>query len=313
MRYTPLTSSTPPVSALGLGTWQLGIDSGWKGLSEAEALALVQHALDAGVNFFDTAPNYGLGSSESRLGQALRGRDRGQVVINTKFGHGADGRTDYRAEAIRPALEGSLRRLQTDYVDSLILHNPPAEYLDGQKSAHFDILAQLKAEGKIRAYGASVDTYAEMKVLMDHTGSEVIETFFNILHQDTARAFAQAQAQGVGLIVKIPLDSGWLSGKYDAHSRFTGIRARWSEADIQIRAGLVDRLRQILDDTWPISQAALAFCLAYEAVATVIPGNTHLSQLQHNLKSIERPLPAALRRRLEQFYQEEVRPLALPW
>jgi aryl-alcohol dehydrogenase-like predicted oxidoreductase len=313
MQYRNFFEGSAKVSAIGTGAWQLGVNSGWQGMSEPEALHLVQLALDNGINFFDTAPNYGRGSSEERLGKALKGTDRNKIVINTKFGHTAAGTTDYSAASIRASLEGSLQRLQTDYVDSLIIHNPPTTYLNGHSQPHYEMLEQLKEEGKIRAYGASLDTYADMKLLMDTTNSKVIEAFFNILHQDTARAFDMAREKGVGIIVKIPLDSGWLTGKYHAGSTFTGVRARWSPAVIANRAALVYRIKSIIGDGYDLSQAALAFCLAFEAVSTVIPGSLNPEQLQQNLLAAAQPLPEELVQKLETFYRDEVAPLQLPW
>jgi aryl-alcohol dehydrogenase-like predicted oxidoreductase len=313
MQYRNFFEGSAKVSAIGTGAWQLGVNSGWQGMSEPEALHLVQLALDNGINFFDTAPNYGRGSSEERLGKALKGTNRTKIVINTKFGHTAAGTTDYSAASIRASLEGSLQRLQTDYVDSLIIHNPPPTYLNGHSQPHYEMLEQLKEEGKIRAYGASLDTYDDMKLLMDTTNSTVIEAFFNILHQDAARAFDMAREKGVGIIVKIPLDSGWLTGKYHAGSTFTGVRARWSPADIATRAALVNRVKSIIGDGYSLSQAALAFCLAFEAVSTVIPGSLNPEQLQQNLLAAAQPLPGELVQKLEAFYRDEVAPLRLPW
>lgn len=313
MNYRNYFDRSAKISEIGLGAWQLGVNSGWKSLSETEAIEMVHFSLERGINFFDTAPNYGLGTSEERLGKALKHVDRESVVINTKFGHTVHGTTDYSAQSIRTSLEGSLRRLQMDYVDSIIIHNPPMEYLDGNKNDHYEILEQLKEEGKIKAYGASLDTYEEMKLLMDTTGSKVIEAFFNILHQDSARAFEMAKEQGVGIIVKIPLDSGWLTGKYNAGSTFGDIRSRWSKSDIETRAKLVSRILEIMGSALPLSQSAIAFCLGYDAVSTVIPGNTSIRQLDSNIESTQNRLPSELIKELEDFYKDEVRTLNLPW
>lgn len=313
MRYNQLIKQSTLVSEIGLGAWQLGINSGWKGLSEKEAIVLVKKSLDFGVNFFDTAPNYGHGTSEERLGKALNGIDRDKIVINTKFGHTDTGKTNYQSNYIRESLEGSLRRLQIDYVDSIIIHNPPFEYLDGHKNDHYEILERLVEEGKIRAYGASLDTYDEMKLLMETTNAEVIEAFFNILHQDASRAFEMAKTKGVGIIVKIPLDSGWLTGKYNAESTFNDIRSRWSKEDIKTRASLIEKIKSIIGDEHVLSQAAIGFCLAYDAVSTVIPGNISLEQLKSNIQSIEKPLPKEVIENLEHFYKTQVKELHLPW
>lgn len=313
MKYNQLTKQSPLVSEIGLGAWQLGINSGWKGLSEKEAIVLVKKSMDFGVNFFDTAPNYGHGTSEERLGKALNGIDRDKIVINTKFGHTDTGKTNYQSNYIRESLEGSLKRLQVDYVDSIIIHNPPFEYLDGHKNDHYEILERLVEEGKIRAYGASLDTYDEMKLLMETTNAEVIEAFFNILRQDASRAFEMAKTKGVGIIVKIPLDSGWLTGKYNAESTFNDIRSRWSKEDIKTRASLIEKIKSIIGDEHLISQAAIGFCLAYDAVSTVIPGNISLEQLKSNIQSIENPLPKEIIENLEHFYKTKVKELHLPW
>ena len=265
------------------------------------------------VNFFDTAPNYGLGSSELRLGKALKVYDREKLVINTKFGHRDIGGTNYDSNDIRRSLEASLQRLQMDYVDSLILHSPPYELLDGNKNVHYEILEKLKAEGKIKAYGASLDTYKEIELLLQTTNSKVMEVFFNMLHQDAVRAFVLAKEKNVGIIVKIPLDSGWLTGKYDENSVFDDIRKRWSKADIQTRASLIDKVKNIIGQQANLAQTAISFCLAFDAVSTVIPGNTNLQQLKDNISGISKPISTEVVEKLKAFYLNEVKELKIPW
>jgi aryl-alcohol dehydrogenase-like predicted oxidoreductase len=152
-----------------------------------------------------------------------------------------------------------------------------------------------------------------MNLLMNTTNAKVIEVFFNILHQDTSRAFDLAMEKQVGIIAKIPLDSGWLSGKYDANSTFHDVRKRWSRQDIENRAHLVNRVKEILHEKDNLAQKAIAFCLAYDAVSTVIPGNVNLAQLTSNVESIHNPVSKELVAALEKFYQNEVKPLNLPW
>lgn len=313
MKYRKYIKQSPLVSEIGLGAWQLGENSGWDSVSEKEAINIVHTSLDLGVNFFDTAPNYGHGTSEIRLGKALKGIDRSKIVINTKFGHTDSGSLNFNSNYIRESLEGSLKRLQLDHVDSLIIHNPPFEILDGNNNDHYEILERLIEEGKIKAYGASIDTYKEMKLLMDTTNCEVIEAFFNILHQDAARAFDMAKEKGVGIIVKVPLDSGWLSGKYNSESTFSDIRNRWSKKDIVTRAHLVNRVKEIIKAENDLAQKGISFCLSYEAVSTVIPGNKNVEQLNNNIKSLNKPLSKENVQKLEEFYLNEVKPLNLPW
>lgn len=313
MNYRKYLPDSVPVSEIGLGAWQLGANSGWQNMSEKDAIYMVHKALDLGVNFFDTAPNYGFGTSEVRLGKALKGKDRSRIVINTKFGHTDANTTNFEADNIRASVEGSLKRLQCDFVDSLIFHNPPTKYLDGSQNAHYEILEQLKAEGKIKSYGASLDTYDEMKLLMNTTNSKVIEAFFNILHQDTARAFKLALEKDVAIIVKIPLDSGWLTGKYNKNSTFNDVRSRWSKSDISTRAGLVEKLQNKLGTAQELSKSAIAFCLAYKEVSTVIPGNNSIEQLESNVSCSQIRFTAETIKTLENFYQDEVKQLRLPW
>ena len=313
MKYNKYIKDSIKVSEIGLGAWQLGINSGWQSMSENEAIMLVEKAIEYGINFFDTAPNYGHGTGEERLGKALKGIDRNKIVINTKFGHTDTGITNYNSDYIRESLDGSLRRLQVDYVDSLIIHNPPSQYLDGNKNDHYEILEQLIEEGKIKAYGASLDTYEDMKLLMNTTNTEVIEAFFNILHQDASRAFDMAKEKEVAIIAKIPLDSGWLSGKYNSESTFDDIRSRWSRQDIQTRAQLVKRVMDIIESKNNLAQKAISFCLAYDAVSTVIPGNVNVDQLRSNVESVNNPLPKEIIEKLEKFYHSEVKDLNLPW
>jgi aryl-alcohol dehydrogenase-like predicted oxidoreductase len=141
----------------------------------------------------------------------------------------------------------------------------------------------------------------------------VIEAFFNILHQDTSRIFDSAMEKEMGIIVKIPLDSGWLSGKYTAESSFQDIRGRWSRKDIQTRAQLVNRVKEIMQVKDNLTQKAISFCLAYDAVSTVIPGNANIAQLTSNVESINRPISREIVEKLEDFYLNEVKQLKLPW
>jgi aryl-alcohol dehydrogenase-like predicted oxidoreductase len=313
MKYKKYIKDSINISEIGLGAWQLGQNSGWKSMTEMEAIKLVHKSLDFGINFFDTAPNYGLGTGEERLGMALKNVDRSKIVINTKFGHTHTGTLNFSSNYIRKSLEGSLKRLQVDYADSLIFHNPPSEYFDGNKNDHYEILERLIEEGKIKAYGASLDTYDDMKLLMDTTNSKVIEAFFNIFHQDTLRGFEKAQTNEVAIIVKIPLDSGWLTGKYNAESSFNDIRSRWSKEDIETRANLVNKVKSIIGTEESLTQQAIAFCLAYDAVSTVIPGNVTIEQLTSNVKSTDISISRSLLKKLEKLYQSEIKKLNIPW
>ena len=312
MQFRPLGDTGLVVSSVGFGAWQLA-NPAWGGPDEAESIRLVHAALDAGCNFFDTAPNYGEGASETVLGRALRGR-RDQAVLCSKFGHTGPATKDFSVARLRPSLEDSLRRLQTDHVDVLLLHNPPPDRLDGAQAADlYGELGRLRGEGRLRAFGASIDWSHELRSLASTTTSRVAEVLFNAFHQEPRAAFAEAAGRGVGLIAKVPLDSGWLSGKYDARSRFDGVRERWTPAVIARRAALVERLHALLPVGMPLASAALGFVLAHLEVATVIPGVKSRAQLDANLAAAAQPLPAAVVAGIRALWQNEIEGGPLPW
>ena len=313
MNYRKYLEGGIQVSELGFGAWQLGVESGWSAVSAGEADRMIRTAFNSGINFYDTAPNYGHGTSEERLGKVFKTLDREAIVVNTKFGRLDDGTVDFSAAQIRGSIERSLKRLQIDFIDSVIIHSPPSELLDGTKVDHYEVLERLQEQGKIRAYGASVDRAHEIETMLATTNAKVFQCFFNILHQDAKRAFDAVQAHGATVIAKIPFDSGWLTGKYDAQSRFEGVRSRWSQDDIRTRAQLVDRVREIIGDEATLQEAALGFCKAFDAVSTVIPGAVSQHQLRANRRAIEFTLDRSIREALEAFYREEVEPLNLPW
>jgi aryl-alcohol dehydrogenase-like predicted oxidoreductase len=312
MDYRPLGNTGIHVSAVGFGAWQLANPS-WAGPDEAGSIELVHAALDAGCSFFDTAPGYGGGASEQVLGKALKGR-RSQVVLCTKYGHADPRQADFSPAGLRPALEASLRRLQTDHVDLLLLHNPPCDLLDGAKAAGlYAELEALRCEGKLRAFGASIDTHQELRTLALSTTSGAAEVLFNAFHQDVRREFGEAARRGLGLVAKVPLDSGWLSGKYDERSRFDGIRARWSPELVARRAALVRKLRALLPPAMPLAQAALSFVLAHREIATVIPGAKTRAQVEANMAAASETMPAALVAAIHALWETDLADNPLPW
>lgn len=313
MHYRRLGKTELQVSEIGFGAWQLGNDHHWGGMTDSTAFDLVDAALDRGCNLFDTAPNYALTRSEALLGQALKGR-RDQVVLVSKFGHRADGTTDYSVDAFWDSLEGSLQRLQTEYLDVVLIHSPPLAQLNGQDPV-WDAMKQAQQKGKIRFYGASTDYAHEVREVLDTTDCQVLELLFNALHQDVRLAFDRVRRDDVGIITKVPLDSGWLSGKYHADTQFDGVRARWSSADVQRRAELVNQLDWLTETGLPLAEQALAYLLSYGEVSCVIPGLRSIPQLNTNFAAAGRRLSNAERQQLEDFWDDfthQGRDL-LPW
>lgn len=299
------------VSEIGFGAWQLGNEKDWGKMSDTDAVHLVEQAIDEGCTFFDTAPNYGAGKSEELIGKSVKGK-RKQVIISSKCGHHSNGEQNFEPKQLLLSVENSLRRLQTDYLDCLLLHNPSFTALTSE-SPQFELLEQLKSEGKIRTYGASVDTGKEVNELLKHTNTQVIEVMFNIFHQEPVESIKLAYQQGVGIIGKIPLDSGWLTGKYDRHSNFSGIRDRWSEEEIKRRAQLVERVRLIVGEDASMVQSALQYILSFKEVSTTIPGARKLTQLQHNFFASEGELSITVLHELQKLWKEEISSSRLPW
>ena len=299
------------VSEIGLGTWQLA-NPDWGVNDKNEALQIVQKSLEAGCNFFDTAPGYGGGRSEELLGEGLKSV-RKDVIICTKFGHTAEGKTDFSTEAIRPSLEASMKRLQTDFLDIVLMHNPPREMMDGRIASQYEEFEKLKTEGIIREYGVSLDWREELELVLDTTQSNAAEVFFNALYQETLPAYQKAQDRGMGLIIKVPLDSGWLSGKYRANHKFDGVRDRWSPDVLERRSILVEKFAELVPEGTSMAQAALQFVLAQPQVSTVIPGAKSVGQALSNFAAAEKQLSSETVQAMHDLWTTEIESDPLPW
>lgn len=299
------------VSRLGFGAWQLGNRNSHEwGDPDQDPVRLVHAAIDSGINFFDTAPNYGKGASTDVLGTALQGR-RHEVIINSKFGHSPSG-TSFAPADLRPSVEDSLRRLKTDYIDSLLLHNPDYALCDGSHPIHEE-LEKIKQEGKILSYGASIDESQPILQLVRSSQASAVMPLYNIFFQECSKAFAEAAEAGYAIIVKVPLDSGWLTGKYSDRSRFKDIRSRWTDEVISRRATLTAELKDIIGDQCSLHEAALSFILASNEVSTVIPGIKNEAQLKSNISAASVRLPEDLVRNIKSFYTRMIEPDPLPW
>lgn len=311
VRSRALGASGIEVSEIGLGAWQL-TETGWNGPDEEASQRIVDEAIRLGVTFIDTAPAYADARSEQVLGRALEGR-RDQVVLCTKFGVWPGEGADYSADRIEESVEQSLRRLRTDYLDVLLIHSPPFELMDGSIAPHYRVLQRLVDSGVIRTYGVSgqADTSEEIRRIVETTGSQAIEMRYNALYQEPGTAFEAAAAAGVGLIIKVPLESGWLSGKYDANSRFDeGPRSRWSEAEIVRRAKLVEEFESLLPVGTSTTHGALRHILGQPEVSTVIPGTKSIAQLRENVAATKATLPDKTMYAIRQLGETQD---ALPW
>jgi len=194
-----------------------------------------------------------------------------------------------------------------------VLHNPPREMYDGTKTSHYEVLEDLKAAGMIRAYGASLDWPEEIETLQSTTDSGAIEVYLSVFHQETWKATEKASAAGIGCVVKVPLESGWLAGRYDASTVFRDVRSRWSAAEIRRRADLVARFREALPPGMAPAHAALLFVLANTGVSTVIPGAKSVAQLTANLAAADADLPADVVEALRALFAEHIEGDPLRW
>jgi aryl-alcohol dehydrogenase-like predicted oxidoreductase len=280
MRYRQLGSTGIEVSEIGFGAWGIGGNKNgavaYGPVDAAEARLALLSAVDAGVTLFDTADFYGFGHSESVLGETLKPH-RNRVVLATKCGMlDAAGTQDFSPQHMHHALESSLQRLQTDYVDLYQLHSPPIDLV----TRGGDILATLEAmkqAGKIRAYGISVRSPEDGLVAVKDLGFDCLQTNFNLIDQRALDSglLSLCEARGAGIIARTPLVFGFLTGQYAASDNFApdDHRRRWTpEQRAQWAAApkLFEPL--IAGEPQTPSQFALRFCLSFPAVSATIPG-----------------------------------------
>ena len=294
MHYRVLGRTGLRVSEVGFGAWAIGgpaklgdLEIGWGEVDDAMSLRAIDAAYDAGVTFFDTADAYGAGRSETLLGKAFKAK-RDRVVIATKGGNRTvDGRwlKDFSKGWIREALDASLARLGMDYVDLYQLHSPTdtADYRDET----FEALEALTARGKIRHYGVSVGPAAHGPWVIRNTRAATIQVVYNLLEREPeSELLPLAHAQGVGIIARVPLASGFLTGKFTADVTFPG-------TDHRARTYSPEKIRQIVEGVAKLkfltegrhktlAQAALQYCLFHPAVSAVIPGAKTPEQARAN-------------------------------
>lgn len=297
------------ISEISFGSWQLGNNIDFDFGDEIAGIGLVQEALKMGVTLFDTAPNYGHGNSERLLGKALKG-SREKVFINSKCGHDDQGNTNFSIERIEKSIKESLNRLQTSYLDSVILHNPPREMLFKDHPV-YDELRRLRSLKLINHFGVSIDTPEELQIVLENDDVDVIELMFNVIHQSPKVHFNKVYEKGILLMIKVPLDSGWLSGKYNEFTNFTGIRSRWTKDVIDTRIKIIEQVKSIVGED--IVKSSLRFILDFKAVTCVIPGIKNISQLKDNVEVSDFVLSKNKHEMLEALYENYIRNLNTPW
>jgi len=317
MKYRQLGRTGWNVSAISFGAWAIG--SAWGEVDERESLEALRRAIDLGVNFFDTADVYG---SERLLAQLKRERKE-EIHIATKAGrrlnpHVARG---YNRANLTRFVEDSLRNLNSDTIDLLQLHCPPTEVF--YMPEVFAILDDLVKQGKVRYYGVSVEKVEEGLKAIEYPGVQTVQIIFNIFRQRPAELFfARALERKVGILARVPLASGLLTGKMKPDSQFSSDDHRhynrhgeafdrgetFAGVDYELGLQAVDELRPLLLEGWSMAEFALRWILMFEAVSCAIPGAKRPAQVEDNCRAADLPAitPEAMQQ-VRNIYDKTIR------
>jgi len=304
MQYRELGKTHIKVSEVGFGAWAIGgaaevagVPIGWGRSSDDESLAAIRRARELGVTFFDTADSYGFGRSESLLGIVLS-RTRHEAVIATKVGvvRDVNGRLtkDFSKQHIFDAVNGSLKRLRTDYIDVYQLHNPTLD--DLRRDDIHEAMDRLQEVGKIRFWGVSVTTPEEGLEVIRKGWGYVLQVLYNILNQAPAQElFPLAKEKGYGIVARVPLASGLLTGKFRNDTVFAqdDIRQNFlTPKRLEEVVPRVDEAKAIIGGSAKsLAEGAIRFVLANDAVSTVIPGARNTRQVEMNVAPTSMRLP----------------------
>jgi len=300
MQYRDFGNTDLRVSEVGFGAWGIGgpamagdIPIGWGDVKDKTSVEALRKAFDLGINFYDTADFYGLGHSEELLGQVFGNRQ--DVIIASKVGHRlANDQSifvDYSKQYIIHACEDSLRRLQRDTIDYYQLHT--AKRADLEQGDCLEALEQLRQQGKIRYWGLSLNTFApepEADYMLNNDLSDGFQLVFNLINQHALPLLEKAHQSGKGIIVRMPLQFGLLTGKFDKDTRF----ATNDHRHFRLTPEILNTSLEALEEAWPlcdkygISKTALSmsFILSFPEVSTVIPGIKTPQQAETNAQGV---------------------------
>ena len=322
MEYRRLGRTDMSVSVIGFGAWAIGGE--WGDVDNEQSMAALHAAVDAGVNFIDTADVYGDGRSERLVGRLLRERRSEKIWVATKAGRRLPLQiaADYSRENLSAWVDRSLRNLGIGTIDLLQLHCPAPGVYDSPDV--FGVLDDLVRAGKLRYYGVSVETVEEARKAMSHANVQSIQIIFNMFRQKPAEALlAQAAAKQVGIIARVPLASGLLTGKLtpdstfaaDDHRQFNRQGQEFDKGetfsgvpyDVGLRA--VERLRAVVPDRQTLAQFALRWITMFDGVTCAIPGARTLLQARQNAGAADvSPLTPETIALVRRVYDEEIRP-----
>ncbi|OYT90480.1 MAG: aldo/keto reductase [Burkholderiales bacterium PBB3] len=322
MQYRPLGRTGWNISTISFGAWAIG--GTWGAVSDAESMAALHCALDLGVNFFDTADVYGDGHSERLLAQLRRERSEA-FYIATKAGRRLSPHTaaGYNRENLTAFVERSLTHLDTEAIDLLQLHCPPTDAY--YMPEVFGVLDDLVAAGKLHHYGVSVEKVEEALKAIEYPGVQSVQIIYNLFRQRPAELlFEQTQKRGVGVLARLPLSSGLLSGKMSAQSTFEADDHRqfnregaafdrgetFSGLDFDVGLQAVDAMRALVPEGQSMAQMALRWIQMHPAVTCAIPGGKRAAQVAANVAAADLPaLPDATLQALADIYARFAKPL----
>jgi aryl-alcohol dehydrogenase-like predicted oxidoreductase len=312
------------VSEVGLGTWQLG-SADWGVIGDEEAFSILQAFIDAGGNFIDTADVYGMGISEQVIGRFLKTVNQ-EIHVATKLGRRSDEGfgwpQNFTYDSMRKQVEISLKNLDFHKLFLEQLHCIPTEELRSGKV--FDHLRKLQSEGLVRNWGVSVETSEEALLCLEQEGIASLQIIFNLFRQHVAdEVFAKAKEKGVALIIRVPLASGLLTGKFNEQTKFAEKDHRHFNANgdafnagetfsgIEFSRG-VELSREIagLFPDQRMAQWAIRWILDHPEVTTVIPGASKVSQVENNIAASDLPsLTDDVHNKLRSLYEEKIKPI----
>ncbi|CAA9464591.1 MAG: Putative oxidoreducatse SCO7286 [uncultured Rubrobacteraceae bacterium] len=321
MEYRDLGQTGMRVSEISLGTWAFG--DGWGTVGEDDALGALNRAVDLGVNFLDTADVYGDGRSEKLIGRLLKDRPNDEVLVASKAGRRLDPHTPegYDYDNLSAFVERSLKNLGVEALDLLQLHCPPTEVY--RQDSTFEALDRLQEAGKVRNYGVSVEKVEEARMVLDYPGVATVQIIFNVFRQKPAEVFFPlAEERNVGILARVPLASGLLSGKMradrvfgeDDHRNFNREGQAFDRGEtfsgVDFETGLraAEELKDLVPEGNTLAQFALRWILMHPAVSCAIPGGKNPSQVEDNIAAAEMPpLTDEVMQRAREIYDSHVR------
>jgi len=320
MKYRPLGRTGWKVSEISFGAWAIG--GAWGHVSEEDALAALHKAIDSGVNFIDTADVYGDGRSERLIAQLKKARKE-EIIVATKAGRRLPRQVveGYSRENLTSWIEDSLRNLSTDTIDLLQLHCPPSEVY--YRPEVFAVLDDLVKDGKLRYYGVSVEKVEEALKAIEFPNVQTVQIIFNCFRQRPAQLFfPQARQKQVGILARVPLASGLLTGKlrrdstfaaddhrsFNRHGAAFDVGETFSGVDLDIGLEAVEQIRALLPVGSTMPQFALRWILMFDAVTCAIPGGKRPEQVSDNCRASDlAPLAPETMSKISSIYDETVR------